>query len=88
MTGRGYRCRRVDPTCSFHASADRVWRGRSSLLRAPREGPNALAVLLGGIQAVAVAGVEVEGHDIALVRCDEGVFAIGNRCSHADVDLS
>jgi 3-phenylpropionate/trans-cinnamate dioxygenase ferredoxin subunit len=32
--------------------------------------------------------VEVEGQDIALVRCDEGVFAIGNRCSHADVDLS
>jgi len=32
--------------------------------------------------------IEVEGQDIALVRCDEGVFAIGNRCSHADVDLS
>ena len=32
--------------------------------------------------------IEVQGQDIALVRCDEGVFAIGNRCSHADVDLS
>ena len=32
--------------------------------------------------------IEVDSQDIALVRCDEGVFAIGNRCSHADVDLS
>ena len=32
--------------------------------------------------------IEVQGQDIALVRCDEGVFAIGSRCSHADVDLS
>ena len=35
-----------------------------------------------------VRKVEAGGHDIALVRCNEGVFAIGNRCSHADVDLS
>lgn len=32
--------------------------------------------------------VDVSGQDVALVRCDEGIFAIGNRCSHADVDLS
>jgi 3-phenylpropionate/trans-cinnamate dioxygenase ferredoxin subunit len=32
--------------------------------------------------------VEAGGEDIALVRCADGVFAIGNRCSHADVDLS
>ena len=32
--------------------------------------------------------VDVAGHDVALVRCEEGVFAIGNQCSHADVDLS
>lgn len=32
--------------------------------------------------------VSVAGHDVAVVRCEEGVFAIGNRCSHADVDLS
>ena len=32
--------------------------------------------------------IEVQGQDIALVRCVEGIFAIGNRCSHADVDLS
>lgn len=32
--------------------------------------------------------ITVDGQDIALVRCEEGVFAIGNQCSHADVDLS
>ena len=32
--------------------------------------------------------VDVAGQDVALVRCEEGVFAIGNQCSHADVDLS
>jgi len=32
--------------------------------------------------------VDVAGQDVALVRCEEGVFAIGNHCSHADVDLS
>ena len=32
--------------------------------------------------------IEVQGQDIALVRCVEGIFAIGNRCSHADVELS
>lgn len=32
--------------------------------------------------------VDVGGQDVALVRCSEGIFAIGNRCSHADVDLS
>lgn len=32
--------------------------------------------------------ISIGGQDIALVRCEEGVFAIGNRCSHADVDLS
>jgi len=32
--------------------------------------------------------VDVAGQAVALVRCEEGVFAIGNQCSHADVDLS
>jgi len=32
--------------------------------------------------------VEVEGHTIALVRCGDRVYAIGDRCSHADVSLS
>lgn len=43
---------------------------------------------LGDLGMGAVRKVEADGQDIALVRCDEGVFAIGNRCSHADVDLS
>ncbi len=32
--------------------------------------------------------VEVEAHRIALVRCGDDVYAIGDRCSHADVSLS
>lgn len=43
---------------------------------------------LGELSADSVRKVEADGQDIALVRCDEGVFAIGNKCSHADVDLS
>jgi 3-phenylpropionate/trans-cinnamate dioxygenase ferredoxin subunit len=30
----------------------------------------------------------VEGHRIALVRIDGELYAIGDRCSHADVSLS
>ncbi|MDA2989606.1 MAG: non-heme iron oxygenase ferredoxin subunit [Actinomycetota bacterium] len=43
---------------------------------------------LGDLGIDSVRKVDAGGQDIALVRCDEGVFAIGNRCSHADVDLS
>ena len=32
--------------------------------------------------------VDVDGHRIALIRCDEGVYAIGDRCTHADISLS
>ena len=32
--------------------------------------------------------VVVRERDIALVNCDEGVFAISDICSHADVSLS
>jgi 3-phenylpropionate/trans-cinnamate dioxygenase ferredoxin subunit len=32
--------------------------------------------------------VEVEGVDVAVVRCGDEVFAIGDRCTHADVSLS
>jgi len=32
--------------------------------------------------------VEVDGHPIALVRCGDEVFAIGDTCSHANVSLS
>ena len=35
-----------------------------------------------------VRKVCVKGHEIALVRIDDNVYAIGDRCSHADVSLS
>jgi len=35
-----------------------------------------------------VRRVEVNGAVVALVRIDDSVYAIGNRCSHADVSLA
>jgi len=35
-----------------------------------------------------VLAVEVDGVDVALVRCDGEVFAIDDECSHAQVPLS
>lgn len=32
--------------------------------------------------------VAIDGQTIAVVRTDEGVFAVQDRCSHADVSLS
>lgn len=32
--------------------------------------------------------VDLEGHRIALVRIGDDVYAIGDRCSHADVSLA
>lgn len=32
--------------------------------------------------------VDIDGHRIALVRIDDTVYAIGDRCSHADVSLA
>jgi 3-phenylpropionate/trans-cinnamate dioxygenase ferredoxin subunit len=32
--------------------------------------------------------VQVDGHTIALVRIDDDVYAIGDRCSHAEISLS
>ncbi len=32
--------------------------------------------------------VEVDSVDVALVRCGDDVFAIGDQCTHADVSLS
>jgi 3-phenylpropionate/trans-cinnamate dioxygenase ferredoxin subunit len=32
--------------------------------------------------------VEVDGVEVALVRCDDGVFAIRDECSHAEIALS
>jgi 3-phenylpropionate/trans-cinnamate dioxygenase ferredoxin subunit len=36
----------------------------------------------------AAARYDVGGHRIAVVRIDDDVYAIGDRCSHADVSLS
>jgi 3-phenylpropionate/trans-cinnamate dioxygenase ferredoxin subunit len=32
--------------------------------------------------------VEVDGHAVALIRCGDDVYAIGDTCSHAKVSLS
>lgn len=34
------------------------------------------------------ARVDIEGHRIAVVRIGDDVYAIGDRCSHADFSLS
>lgn len=31
---------------------------------------------------------DVDGHRIALVRCDVDFYAIGDRCTHADISLA
>jgi 3-phenylpropionate/trans-cinnamate dioxygenase ferredoxin subunit len=36
----------------------------------------------------AVRRYDVAGHRIAVVRIDDDVYALGDRCSHADVSLS
>ncbi len=35
-----------------------------------------------------VQKVSINGRDIAVVRIDDDVYAIGDTCSHADVSLS
>jgi 3-phenylpropionate/trans-cinnamate dioxygenase ferredoxin subunit len=32
--------------------------------------------------------VDVDGHRLAVVRCDDDVYVIGDRCTHADISLS
>jgi 3-phenylpropionate/trans-cinnamate dioxygenase ferredoxin subunit len=32
--------------------------------------------------------VDIDGHRIALIRCEDDVYAIGDRCTHADISLS
>ena len=31
---------------------------------------------------------DVDGHRIAVIRCDDDFYAIGDRCTHADISLS
>ncbi len=35
-----------------------------------------------------VLAVEVDGEDVAIVRADDGVYAIQDECSHANIALS
>ena len=32
--------------------------------------------------------VDVDGHRLAVVRCADDVYVIGDRCTHADISLS
>lgn len=32
--------------------------------------------------------VDIDGHRLAIVRCGDDVYAIGDRCTHADVSLA
>jgi 3-phenylpropionate/trans-cinnamate dioxygenase ferredoxin subunit len=32
--------------------------------------------------------VDVDGHRLAVVRCDDDVYVIGDRCTHQDISLS
>ena len=41
-----------------------------------------------GLEAGTARRVELEGHEISLVRIDDDVYAIGDVCSHEDVSLS
>lgn len=43
---------------------------------------------LDAIEPGTVRKVTVDGRQIALVRLDDDVYAIGDTCSHADVSLS
>ena len=48
----------------------------------------ATACLLSEVELGCAKHVLVEGVSVAVVRTDEGVFAIKDQCSHADVPLS
>ncbi len=43
---------------------------------------------LDDLTAGSVRRVEVDGQPVALVRCGDEVYAIGDTCSHANVSLS
>jgi 3-phenylpropionate/trans-cinnamate dioxygenase ferredoxin subunit len=31
---------------------------------------------------------DIDGHRVCVVRCDDDVYAIGDRCTHAEISLS
>jgi 3-phenylpropionate/trans-cinnamate dioxygenase ferredoxin subunit len=42
----------------------------------------------GDLEPCSAKRVEVNGHTLALVRIDDDFYAIGDRCTHADISLS
>ena len=46
------------------------------------------AAALGDVPDGGVLAVEVNGEEIALIRCDDDVYAIRDECSHASIPLS
>jgi 3-phenylpropionate/trans-cinnamate dioxygenase ferredoxin subunit len=50
--------------------------------------PTVTSVPLDELADCSAKRVEVDGHRICLVRIGGDVYAIGDRCSHADVSLS
>lgn len=47
-----------------------------------------LAAELADLPEDDVIGIDVNGHDIALYRTEDGVFASANLCSHGNARLS
>jgi 3-phenylpropionate/trans-cinnamate dioxygenase ferredoxin subunit len=43
---------------------------------------------VGDLETGTARRFDIDGHRIALVRVDDDFYAIGDRCSHADVSLS
>jgi 3-phenylpropionate/trans-cinnamate dioxygenase ferredoxin component len=43
---------------------------------------------LSDIEPDSAARVDVDGHRLAVVRCGDDVYVIGDRCTHADISLS
>ncbi|MBJ3816781.1 non-heme iron oxygenase ferredoxin subunit [Shimwellia pseudoproteus] len=47
-----------------------------------------IAATLADLPEDDVIGIDINGHDIALYRTDDGVFASANLCSHGNARLS
>jgi 3-phenylpropionate/trans-cinnamate dioxygenase ferredoxin subunit len=43
---------------------------------------------LDDVAADSAIRVDVDGHRLAVVRCGDDVYVIGDRCTHADISLS
>lgn len=43
---------------------------------------------VGDIEPDSAIRVDIDGHRLAVVRCGDDVYVIGDRCTHADISLS